>query len=140
MSDSLLFGYSVEEDDGKFVITLAGKLAVPIMQDIAANVGAGARGNNGVTRMFPYSLLASHAVGMAGQANAERAADGETQLADIFGQGFDKDLGEFERHLERYRSLLPSGVAIAQGPEARHFGHEIDLEDKAKSKGATAKA
>lgn len=137
MSDSLLFGYSVEEDDGKFVITLAGKLAVPIMQDIAANVGA--RGNNGVTRMFPYSLLASHAVGMAGQANAEPAEQSETQLADIFGQGFDKDLGEFERHLERYRSLLPSGVAIAQGPEARHFGHEVDLEDKAKPKGAAAK-
>ncbi|UIY27835.1 hypothetical protein LZK76_36735 (plasmid) [Rhizobium leguminosarum] len=41
MSDSLLFGYSVEENDGKFVITLAGKLAVLIMQDIGANIEPG---------------------------------------------------------------------------------------------------
>lgn len=139
MSGSLLFGYSVEENDDKFVITLAGKLAVPIMQDIAANVGAGRRGRGQLPGLFPYSLLASHAVGLAGQENGEREK-GETELADIFGQGFDKDLDEYERHLERYRSLLPSGVTIAHGGGAHSFTTEIDIDEKAKSKPASPKS
>lgn len=139
MSGSLLFGYSVEENDEKFVITLAGKLAVPIMQDIAANVGAGRRGGGQLPGLFPYSLLASHAVGLARQANVE-GEKGEAELADIFGQGFDKDLDEYERHLERYRSLLPSGVVIAHGGTAQSFSTEIDIEDKSKPKAASPKS
>lgn len=138
MSGSLLFGYSVEESDDKFVITLAGKLAVPIMQDIAANVGTGRRGRGQVPGLFPYSLLASHAVGLTGQACAEREKE-ETELADIFGQGFDRDLDEYERHLERYRALLPSGSAISLGG-AHAFTAEIDIDEKVKPKAAAAKS
>lgn len=117
MSDSLLFGYSVEENGGKFVITLAGTLAVPIMQDIAANIGPGGTGAPGLPTMFPYSLLASHAVRMAAQAGSQADEQEDATLADIFGQGFDKDLGEFDRQVGRYRELLSATVAVGPGLE-----------------------
>ncbi len=117
MSDSLLFGYSVEENGGKFVITLAGTLAVPIMQDIAANIGPSGAGTTGLPMMFPYTLLASHAVRMTAQAGGETEEQEDASLADIFGQGFDKDLNEFDRQLGRYRALLSATVEVGQGLE-----------------------
>lgn len=126
MSDSLLFGYSVEANDDKFVITLAGKLAVPIMQDIAANIGPDAARATGLPGMFPYSLLASHAVRMTAQQGDETEQHEEASLADIFGQGFDKDLDEFDRQLERYRTLLSPPVAKEQGLVMPFAGGEAD--------------
>jgi len=137
MSDSLLFGYSVEENGGKFVITLAGTLAVPIMQDIAANIGPGGTGAAGLPMMFPYSLLASHAVRMTAQAGGDAEAQDAT-LADIFGQGFDKDLDEFDRQLGRYRDLLSATVAVGAGLEVPFTKSEAN--DAARTKRAEIKA
>ena len=106
MSDSLLFGYSVEEGDGKFVITLSGKLAVPIMHDIAANMGPEASPTRGIPMMFPYSLLASQAVHMTPNGKDEDDEPRDRTIADIFAQGFDKDLEEFDRQLGRYQAML----------------------------------
>ncbi|MGR9418977.1 hypothetical protein [Rhizobium leguminosarum] len=117
MSDSLLFGYSVEENDGKFVITLAGKLAVLIMQDIGANIEPEASGTACLPMMFPYSLLASHAVRMSSQAAVEGGQKSESTLSDIFAQGFDKDLEEFDRQLERYQALLSPAGSNGRGHE-----------------------
>lgn len=137
MSDSLLFGYSVEENGGKFVITLAGTLAVPIMQDIAANIGHRANGAEGLPMMFPYSLLASHAVRMTGQAGAEAEDQENATLADIFGQGFDKNLDEFDRQLGRYRDLLSATVSVGPGLEVPFMKGEAN--DAAKPKRAEIK-
>lgn len=135
MSDSLLFGYSVEEGDGKFVITLSGKLAVPIMQDIAANIGSGASDKRGLPMMFPYSLLASDAVRMTTESKDEEPRD--TELADIFAQGFDKDLEEFDRRLGRYQALLSPTQPNGNGHETPFAADEGD--DSAKSKRAVSK-
>jgi hypothetical protein len=126
MNDGLLFGYSVEENDGKFVITLAGKLALPIMQDIAAQVTNEPGSAGSVTRLFPYSLLASQAVRLMQQPAGNGVDREETSLEDIFGQGFDRDLDDFERQLDRYQNMLPisargpagAPMIVADGDEA----------------------
>lgn len=137
MSDSLLFGYSVEEGDGKFVITLSGKLAVPIMQDIAANIGPETSDSRGLPMMFPYSLLASHAVRMTNETKDEDEQQRDTPLADIFAQGFDKDLEEFDRHLGRYQAMLSPTLSNGNGHVAPLVPGEGD--DSAKLKRAASK-
>lgn len=113
MSENLIFGYSVEERDGKLVITLDGQMAAPIMQDIAANSARVASGRAGVASLFPFSLLASNAVDLLNPAKtAEKQA--EMSIEEIFGQGFNKDLSEFEDQLVRYRALLGSANGARQ--------------------------
>lgn len=137
MSNSLLFGYSVEEGDGKFVITLSGKLAVPIMQDIAANTGPAGSSATGKPMMFPYSmfpysLLASQAVRMTPEDRGEDEEQGDTALADIFAQGFDKDLEEFDRHLGRYQAMLSPTQSNGNGHVTQFTTNESDDSTKVK--------
>ncbi|MEQ8451797.1 MAG: hypothetical protein RIB97_19185 [Nitratireductor sp.] len=118
MGDGLLFGYTVEETDGTFVITLSGKLAVPILQDIGANMGRRNGRDTDVPALFPFSALASNAVHLTAQ-DAEGAAAGEPNLEEIFGQGFDRDFAEFDQQLDQYRQLLQHyGEAAAAGNAA----------------------
>ncbi|PSM16712.1 MULTISPECIES: hypothetical protein [Nitratireductor] len=122
MGDGLLFGYTVEENDGTFVITLSGKLAVPILQDIGANMGRKNGRDTDVPALFPFSALASNAVHLTAQ-DAEGAASGEANLEEIFGQGFDRDFAEFDQQLDQYRQLLQHyGAAAPQAASADDDG------------------
>ncbi|MVA98373.1 hypothetical protein GN330_14080 [Nitratireductor sp. CAU 1489] len=132
MGDGLLFGYTVEENDGTFVITLSGKLAVPILQDIGANMGRKNGRDSDVPALFPFSALASNAVHLTAQ-DAEGAAAGQTNLEEIFGQGFDRDFAEFDQQLDQYRQLLRHYGDAAAGAEA------ASPEDESKSKKSSQK-
>lgn len=132
MGDGLLFGYTVEENDGTFVITLSGKLAVPILQDIGANMGRRNGRDSDVPALFPFSALASDAVHLTAQ-DAEGAAAGQTNLEEIFGQGFDRDFAEFDQQLDQYRQLLRHYGDAAAGAEA------ASPEDESKSKKSSQK-
>ncbi|WP_298966698.1 hypothetical protein [uncultured Roseibium sp.] len=117
MSDNLLFGYSVEEHDGKLVITLDGQMAVPIIKDLAARSWPNGNGLSSMAALFPFSLLASNAVDLINPSEEKENSQDSMSIEDIFGQGFDKNLSEFEDQIDRYRSLLAAAGGDGQESE-----------------------
>jgi hypothetical protein len=103
MAQSLLIGYSVEQDGDKLVITLSGAMASQFLEQFAS------RGHGGRSRtlpiLFPFDRLGSAGVRLQG-GNGAADADAPPDLKEIFGQGFDRDLEAFDDSLAQYRALL----------------------------------
>jgi hypothetical protein len=106
MGRSTLFGYTVEEDEGKIVITLTGSVAETLLKKYTADgVGDNPRL---LSSLVPFGLLSSRPVMLGARTpvrKAEPAAE-TLDIKDIFGQGFDRSHTEFESQLAQYRDLL----------------------------------
>jgi hypothetical protein len=127
MAGSTLFGYTVEEDDGKLVITLTGSIAEVLLKKYTAE-GVG-QDPHLLSSLLPFGHLGSRPVFLGPQPPARsrfygqrppvrEAEQQEDQLdiKEIFGQGFDRSHSEFETQLAEYRDLL--GGASSQKPRS----------------------
>jgi hypothetical protein len=114
MAGSTLFGYTVEEDEGKIVITLTGAIAQSLLQRYSAEgVGQNPRL---LSSLLPFGNLGSRTVFLRPRHAPERTLSQPAEppdIKDIFGQGFDRSHSEFEAQLTEYRDLLGSGNAAA---------------------------
>jgi hypothetical protein len=111
MTRSLLFGYTVEQDDGIVVVTLTGSMAAQFLERLAGP-GRG-RGAGGGLLPFPLAGLGSASIRLGGPANGANGAACQPERPDlkaIFGQGFDRDYQSFEADLADYRALLEGDV------------------------------
>lgn len=129
MSRSVLFGYTVERDDGKIVITLSGSMAGTVLDRMAHRGGGRGRGNPAAA-LFPFGALGSASVSLAPlfepqaeiEPEPEEAESFEDDLKDVFGQGFDRNYQDFETRLVAYRELLTApaepapAAAVAPAP------------------------
>lgn len=120
MAGSTLFGYTVEDDDGKLVITVTGALASSLLQRFSADaVGQNPRL---MSSLLPFAELGSRAVQLQPRRplrpsrpmEAAPPPDAEPpDIKEIFGQGFDRSHSEFEAQLAAYRELLGGGSSRA---------------------------
>jgi hypothetical protein len=122
MALSTLFGYTVEEDEGKIVITLTGSVAETLLKKYTADgVGDNPRL---LSSLVPFGLLSSRPVVLGPRAPARKAepAAETLDIKEIFGQGFDRSHTEFESQLAQYRDLLgtapPAPAPAARGAAA----------------------
>lgn len=105
MARSTVFGYTVETEDGKLVITLTGSLA----ESLAEKYSTESIGQNPrlLASLLPFGDLGSRSVLLRPSGpSREKQASNHIDLKEIFGQGFDRSQNEFEAQLEEYRGLL----------------------------------
>ncbi|HET6274779.1 MAG TPA: hypothetical protein VFE16_02410 [Candidatus Cybelea sp.] len=107
MAHAVLFGYTIEENDGDIVITVSGPLARQILHGINAGLD-GARTLASLPIVVPFGNLASQSVRLSSgnRLPMQTAPDEKLSLKEIFGQGFDRGLSDFEADLQHYRHLL----------------------------------
>lgn len=133
MPRSKLFGYSVEHEDGQVVITIEGSMAGEAMQRMSAMRMSGRRGRGrgggrggGLAMPFPFDQLGSPSVALTSLfapegtivAAASGGEAGDTDIAQIFAQGFDRSYDEYDAKLQAYRAVLAAqGDTAADGTD-----------------------
>ena len=113
MATNKLFGYSVEEDDGKLVITIEGASTAQLTKYVKQEVEGG-RGWRAMASLSPFVGL--NRLSRRAQVALERPAEEKTitdtttnldiDIDTIFKQGFANPYAEFETHLNAYRQAL----------------------------------
>ena len=97
---STLFAYSVDEDEGKLVITINGLLAEGLIKQIRLENAAG-RGGEFLARLLPlgslYKLMSSLPEG------TESAA---LNIEQLVGQNIDQTFSSFEKQIAELKSSL----------------------------------
>ena len=108
MARSTIFGYTVETEDGKLVITLTGSMAESLVEKYSSeSIGQNPRL---LASLLPFGELGSRSVLLRPNPPLrEKQTSHRLDLKEIFGQGFDRSQTEFETQLEEYRTLLESG-------------------------------
>lgn len=124
MAKSTLFGYSIEEEDGKLVVTVDGLFAAEALRALRENVSQG-RGYSVLSWLFPVhrlSRLMSASVGIAQTGKHYQGEQGtpsqRLDLESIFSQGIDQDLGAFEQQMQQFRTALIDMSQTAAEPAA----------------------
>lgn len=122
MATNKLFGYSIEENEGKLVITVDGVYAQAAIDNLRSEIGAG-RGWGALSQLSPIGGLNRMARRAAQQqrrigaisAMPEMPDDDEAQppdgeaeldLGTIFNQGFADTYEGFSKRLDRYGASL----------------------------------
>jgi len=101
MSRSVLFGYTIEEEDGRIVITLSGSQANAVFRNLTSASGRRRSGVGGL--LSPLAGLTSASVSLTPAPTQENL---NPDIKEIFAQGFDRSHSEFEEQLFAYRALL----------------------------------
>lgn len=128
MPSESLFAYSVEEQDGKLVITLQGRVAEDALRGIRSDIEAGhSRAFRGLlSPLVPLRRLVSSAVRLRGRERllegeeAEDAAGGNL-LSQEVEQGFSafqQQLRDFRQSLDELRGEVatPAAAQVAGAP------------------------
>ena len=112
---STLFGYSIEEDDGKLVITVHGTFAETAARQLREELSQG-RGVSLIQRLSPLGPLgylvsrgsAEKAAATGDQADLMDLEETGRALAsdEILNQGVDQSLRAFELEMARFRAAL----------------------------------
>ncbi len=108
MPNSTLFGYSLEEQEGKLVITVHGEFAAEAVRFLRKEFGQG-KGLSIIQRLSPLGPLKSlmsqsgtEEEGLMDLAEARRALTSD----EILHQGVDQSLEAFNRELASFREAL----------------------------------
>ncbi|AJC82538.1 hypothetical protein IE4803_PB00499 (plasmid) [Rhizobium etli bv. phaseoli str. IE4803] len=99
MASSRLFGYAVDEDDGKLVIVIDGLLAESCIRQIRDSAQTG-RGGELLSRLLPVSSVYKL---MSGQ---EERAEETLSLEQLLGQNVDQSFASFEQQFADLRQTL----------------------------------
>lgn len=99
MTKSRLFGYSVDEEEGKLVITIDGLLAEGAIRQLreSAELGGGGR--------ILQELLPVHSIYKLMSAQ-EKSAEETLTLEQILGQNIDQSFSDFEEQLAELRNSV----------------------------------
>jgi hypothetical protein len=99
MPRSRLFGYSVDEDEGKLVITIDGLLAEGAIRQIRESAELGGGGKI-LSELLPvnsvYKLMSAR----------EQAPEEALTLEQILGQNIDQSFSDFEEQLAELRNSI----------------------------------
>jgi hypothetical protein len=98
MSKARLFGYAVDDDDGKLVITIDGALAETAIRQIREGAHAG-KGGELLMELLPISSL--HKL-----ISREKPAEEVLTLEQLLGQNVDQSFSAFEQQLQELRSSI----------------------------------
>jgi len=100
---STLFGYTVEEDEGKLVITVNGLIAEGLINQIRQESQAG-RGGQLLTRLLPpgslYKMLS-----FAPEPTAQNAEE-PLSIEQLLGQNIDQTFSAFEQQITDLKSSI----------------------------------
>jgi hypothetical protein len=113
MPNSTLFGYSLEEQDGKLIITVHGEFATAVVRFLREEFSQG-RGLSIIQRLSPLGPLKS-LLPQPGSEEEEEEEEGLMDLAEagralnsdeILHQGVDQSLEAFNRELAGFRDAM----------------------------------
>jgi hypothetical protein len=100
MPRARLFGYAVDEDDGRLVITIDGTFAETAIRSIREGAEAG-RGGQILSQILPihsvYKLM-----------SAAEEKEEELSLEELLGQNVDQSLAAFEEQLNELKGAIDS--------------------------------
>jgi hypothetical protein len=100
MMASTLFGYNVEEDDGKLVITIHGVLAEGMLRTIHSEAQAG-KGSQILSKLLPLKSLYRVLSG-----DMDDSAENSLTTEQIFSQSVDQTFQSFEQQITELRATL----------------------------------
>ncbi|MBW4421891.1 MAG: hypothetical protein KME13_22175 [Myxacorys californica WJT36-NPBG1] len=106
MTRARLFGYSVDEDDGKLLITIDGLLAETAIRQIRDNAQTG-KGGQLLSQLLPISSV--HKL----MSVEEKPQDEVLTLEQILGQNVDQSFSAFEEQL----ADLKASISTLNSPE-----------------------
>lgn len=98
MPKAKLFGYAVDEEDGRLVITIDGAFAETAIRQIREGAEAG-RGGEILSQILPI-----HSVYKLMSAGEEKA--GELSIEELLGQNVDQSLSAFEEQLNELKTVI----------------------------------
>jgi hypothetical protein len=107
MAKQTLFGFSVEDDDGKLIITLDGALAEGLTKQLREETQAG-RGGLLLARMLPAGSLHK----LLSFSNPEKPDENEAlSLEQMLGQNIDQTFASFEQQIADLKSVIAEAGA-----------------------------
>jgi hypothetical protein len=134
MATSTLFGYTIEEQDGKLVITVHGAFAEAAIGQLRDELTSG-RGLKVISRLSPIPPLGRllrtkryEAEAAAREVAAGAAEEQELSTDQLLSQGVDENLGTFEQQIAEFKKSLAeikselkpaAGAAVAQAAGAK---------------------
>lgn len=137
MSRSMIFGYSVVQDEGKLIITVEGEMAGAVMTSLSHRM---ARAN---LPAFSLPPLGSPSMGVSSLfcANKPDIVEGTNVtdglgLAEVFGQGFDRTYSEYETRLRAYSDIL--AAQSEDGPRTETDGSASTADRRGEAQGDAA--
>ncbi len=101
MSKSRLFGYAVDEDEGKLLITIDGLLAENCIRQIRGSAEQG-RGGHLLAQLLPVSSLYKL---MSGEGE-EKSKEEALSLEQLLGQNVDQSFASFEQQFSELRESI----------------------------------
>lgn len=121
MANSMLFGYSLEEQDQKLVITVQGEFAEAVIGYLREEFRQG-RGLSIIQRLSPLgplkSLLAQQSAGEE-EGLMDLAETGRALTSDaILHQGIDQSLELFNRELADFREAMQQHARAGGAPSS----------------------
>lgn len=110
MATSTLFGYTVEDNDGKLVITVEGVLAEEVLRYLREGAKSG-RGAMLISRLLPVRSLGRLLYAPVNLTTnqvlkGEEGEGNQMSIEQIFNQGVDQNLDTFEQQLALMRAAL----------------------------------
>jgi hypothetical protein len=124
-----LFAYTLEEQEGRLVITVQGSFAEAVLRQLRNEITTRG-GLHIISRLSPIvplgRLLSSAKVRLTEEQN--EAADGDAlDTDDLLNQSVDQTFGAFQQQLNEFREALDSykaGTRAAQAPAAARRGRK----------------
>ena len=119
MARETLFGFSIEDDEGKLVITVDGALAEGLTKQLREETAAG-RGGQLLSRLLPLGSFHKLLTFSTSQESSEEALP----LEKILGQNMDQTFASFEQQIADLKSALveTAGLSAQQPSDKRKEG------------------
>ncbi len=111
MARSTLFGYSIDDDNGKLVVTVNGDFAEEILRNLREQAKAG-RGYL-LSRLLPIKSLGrllSRRVDLI--TPGEGGNEEDLDMNQIFSQGIDEGFGSFDAQMKKFRESLKTARGV----------------------------
>jgi hypothetical protein len=140
VATSTLFGYSVEDNDGKLTITVEGAFAEELLRYVREGVKSG-KGSLLISQLLPVRALRRL---MSASVNITDSQAGTTgpgkalSIEEIFNQGVDQDLDTFEEQLALMRASLDDNKTAAPRNSKAKASRKLRASAKSRSKKAKA--
>jgi Lon protease-like protein len=120
MATNTIFGYSIEEQEGKLVITVSGAFATEALRVLKEDFESGNTPSVSslLSHIVPFGRLLSGRVALR-QAEATGAEDETSAEAESLAQEVDQTLDTFRRQMVEFRTVLDElRVHAPHAPEA----------------------
>jgi hypothetical protein len=103
MAKQTLFGFSIEDDEGKLVITVNGALAEGLTKQLRDETNAG-RGGQLLARLLPLGSF--HKLLSFSATQEESSEETSLSLEQMLGQNIDQTFASFEQQIADLKSVL----------------------------------